>query len=107
MYIRLVVDTRVSPDGVLVARPAITAHRFSCVGTYTIRVFGLNAPGCQFLPPCHEGQKSAILPMSGFLLSSISGRPVFGSSCLKTFCLTYGFPSTNLIAPSVRSRKYR
>ena len=37
----------------------------------------------------------------------MSGLPLFGSRRLKMSCFTYGLPSTNLIAPLLRSRKYR
>jgi hypothetical protein len=72
-----------------------------------MRVLGLNAIGGQFLPPHNEGQKSASLSVPGFFAGSTSGRPVFGSSDLKTFCRTNGVPSTKLILPAARSRKYR
>ena len=72
-----------------------------------MRVFGLNAAGGQFLPPHHDGQKSANLPVPGFLSGSTSGRPVFGSNPRYTLCRTNGVASTKLIGPRVRSRKYR
>jgi len=63
-----------------------------------MRVFGLNAIGGQFFPPQSDGQKSTFLPVPGLRAGSISGRPVFGSRLLKTFCFTYGRPSTKLMA---------
>jgi hypothetical protein len=70
-------------------------------------VSGLNATGGQFLPPENDGQNDASLPVPGLCSGSMSGRPVFGSRLLKTFCSTNGLPSTKLIfEPSVRSRKY-
>ena len=41
-------------------------------------MFGLNAIGGQFLPPCEPGQNSALLPVPGLRAGSTSGRPVFG-----------------------------
>src|ERR1700748_2479082 len=63
--------------------------------------------GGQFFPPQSDGQKSTFLPVPGLRAVSISGRPVFGSRLLKTFCFTYGRPSTKLIGPFVRSRNQR
>ena len=48
---------------------------------------GLKAMGGQFLPPRSDGQNRRVLPVPGLLAGSTSGRPVFGSSCVKTFCL--------------------
>jgi hypothetical protein len=59
-----------------------------------MRVIGLNAAGGQFLPPQSEGQKSVFLPVPGLCSGSTSGRPVFGSTLLNTFCFTNGSPST-------------
>src|ERR1700746_983426 len=83
------------------------AQRFSLVGIYSRRVFGLNATGGQSLPPHCDGQKAIFLSVPGLCSGSTSGLPVLGSTLLKTFCFTNGSPSTKLISPSVRSRNQR
>src|SRR5262245_39313259 len=87
--------------------PLTVAHRFSLAGMYIIRVLGLNAAGGQFLPPHTDGQYPIVAPVLGLCSGSTSGRPVFGSMLLNTFCRTNGRASTNLMGPSVRSRNHR
>src|SRR5258708_37999019 len=77
-----------SPTTYLGASPVSSVHRFSFAGMYSSRVCGLKATGGQSLPPHRLGQKSAVFPVPGLRLSSMSGRPVLGSRLLNTFLRT-------------------
>src|ERR1700681_3576897 len=72
-----------------------------------MRVLGLKAIGGQFFPPHSDGQNDADLSVPGLRSGSTSGRPVFGSRLLYTFCRTKGVPSTKRISPLERSRNHR